>query len=244
MVRVVDYDSRRREILRKTIEYYLETAEPVSSESLLDNFKLDFSSATIRSVLKDLEDKGYLTHPHTSSGRVPTDLGYRFYINDLMHKMDLSKEEKNTLKRFFNSYLEMQKSVLENATRIISNFTHYVGIVNDEDQHRIYYSGWSHLLEQPEFKDAQSIHSIFKALEEDKLLDLMNRDMDDSLKVFVGEECDCPEMNNCALIISDCSRNKKKKLGKLAVLGPKRMAYSRVMPMVDYLSELIIGELE
>jgi transcriptional regulator of heat shock response len=243
MVRIVDYDSRRKEILRKTIEYYLGTAEPVSSEALLENFDLNVSSATIRSVLKDLEDKGYLTHPHTSSGRIPTDLGYRFYIDDLMHKMDLSKEEKNTLKKFFNSYMEMKKSVLENAGRVISNFTHYVGIVNDEDQHRIYYSGWSHLLEQPEFKDIQEIHSIFKALEEDRLLDLMNREMENPIEVFVGEECDCPEMNNCALIISDCS-SRKRKFGKLAVLGPKRMAYSRVMPMVDYLSGLIMEEFE
>ncbi|MFC1708687.1 HrcA family transcriptional regulator [Candidatus Omnitrophota bacterium] len=243
MVRVVDYDSRRKEILRKTIEYYLETAEPVSSDALLDNYKLDFSSATIRSVLKDLEGKGYLAHTHTSSGRIPTDLGYRFYIDDLMHKMDLSKEEKSTLKKFFNSYLQMKRSVLENSTRIISNFTHYVGIVNDEDQHRIYYSGWSHLLEQPEFRDVGKIHSIFKALEEDRLLDLMNRQMQEPVEVLIGEECDCPEMSNCALIIADCS-NKNRKLGKLAVLGPKRMAYSRVMPMVDYLSELIIEEFE
>ncbi len=243
MVRVVDYDFRRKEILRKTIEFYLETAEPVSSEVLLDNYKLDFGSATIRSVLKDLEDRGYLTHTHTSSGRVPTDLGYRFYIDDLMHKMDLSREEKNTLEKFFNSYLQMKRSVLENATRIVSNFTHYVGIVNDEDQHRIYYSGWSHLLEQPEFKDVDTIHSIFKALEEDKLFDLMNRQMEDPIKVFIGEECDCLEMSNCALIIANCS-SKKRKLGKLAVLGPKRMAYSRVIPMIDYLSELIIEEFE
>lgn len=243
MVRVVDYDSRRKEILRKTIEYYLETAEPVSSEALLDNYKLDVSSATIRSVLKDLEERGYLTHTHTSSGRIPTDLGYRFYIDDLMRKMDLSKDEKTTLKKFFNSYLQMKRSILENATRIISNFTHYVGIVNDENQHRIFYSGWSHLLEQPEFKNIDTIHSIFKALEEDRLLDLMNRQMEEPVEVFIGEECDCPEMSDCALIIANCSP-KKRKLGKLAVLGPKRMAYSRVMPMVDYLSELIMGEFE
>ncbi|MBL7130027.1 MAG: hypothetical protein ISS45_01250 [Candidatus Omnitrophica bacterium] len=243
MVRVVDYDARRKEILRRTIEYYLETAQPISSEALLENYGLDFSSATIRGVFKDLEQKGYLMHPHTSSGRIPTDLGYRFYIDDLMHKMDLSLEEKNTLKKFFNSYLAMKRNVLENASRIISNFTHYVGIVNDEDQHKIYYCGWSHLLEQPEFKNIDTIHSIFKALEEDRLLELMNRQMDDPIEVVIGEECDCPEMSNCALIISECSIPKRK-LGRLAVLGPKRMAYSRVMPMVDYLSELIIKEFE
>ncbi|MDD5291824.1 MAG: heat-inducible transcriptional repressor HrcA, partial [Candidatus Omnitrophica bacterium] len=90
MVRKVDYDSRRTDILRKTIELYLETAQPVGSEALLENYKFDLSPATIRNVLKDLEGQGFLMHPHTSSGRVPTDLGYKFYINDLMHKTQLS----------------------------------------------------------------------------------------------------------------------------------------------------------
>ena len=242
MVRKVDYNSRQKEILRKTIEYYLETAQPVSSEALIDNLDFDLSSATIRNVLKDLEKQGYLTHPHTSSGRVPTDSGYRFYINDLMLKQELSLNEKDTLERFFNSYLEMKKDVLENASRIISDFTHYVGIVTQEEQNRIYYCGWSYLLEQPEFRDFDTIRSIFRALEEDRLLELMNRQMDRTTKVIIGEECDCLEMNNCSLVIREC-KGSRAKSERLAVLGPKRMAYSRVIPMMDYLSELIIKEL-
>ena len=243
MVRKVDYDERRKEILRKTIEYYLETAQPVSSEALLDRFKMDFSSATIRNTFQDLEDKGYLSHTHTSSGRIPTNLGYRFYIDDIMHKMELSFEEKNTLERFFDSYLEMGKDVFENASKIISNFTHYVGIMNKEEQHGIYYCGWSYLFEQPEFRDIHIIQAIFRALEHDRLLELMNRKMDNSTKVLIGDECGCPEMNNCSLVIHECS-SPRKKFGRLAVLGPKRMAYDRVMSMMDYLSELIIREFE
>lgn len=243
MVRVVDYDTRRREILRKTIELYLETAQPVSSEALLETCKLDFSSATIRSIFKDLEDKGYLTHLHTSSGRIPTDLGYRFYINDLMRKIELSLEEKGTLNKFFHSYLETRNDALENASKILSNFTHYVGIMNQGEQHKIYYCGWSYLLEQPEFRDIDAIRLVFKALEEDKLLELMNRNMENSVEVIIGDECDCPEISNCSLIIHECA-GPKKKLGRLAVLGPKRMAYSRVISMLDYLSDLVIKEFE
>jgi transcriptional regulator of heat shock response len=239
MVKKVDYDSRKREILRRTIELYLETAQPVGSEALLDNYKFDLSPATIRNVLKDLEESGYLTHPHTSSGRVPTDLGYKFYIHDLMQRIELSLAEKNTLKGFFNSYLEMKSDILANASRILSDLTHYVGIVNEEDENRIYYCGWSYLLEQPEFQDVNSIGSIFKALEEDRLLDLMHRKMNNPLEVFVGGECDCLGINNCSLVIRECKSPKSKKNGRLAVLGPRRMAYGRVIPMMDYLSELV-----
>lgn len=242
MVRKVDYDSRKRDILRKTIESYLETAQPVGSEALLENYSFDLSPATIRNVLRELEEQGYLTHPHTSSGRVPTDLGYKFYINDLMYKVQLSPDEKNTLRSFFDSYLEMKRDILENASRILSNLTHYVGIVNQEDENKIYYCGWSYLLEQPEFQDVNSIGLIFKALEEDRLLDLMNRKMTNALEVFVGEECDCLGINNCSLVIRKCAGPKTKRAGRLAVLGPKRMAYGRVIPMMDYLSELVINE--
>jgi transcriptional regulator of heat shock response len=239
MVKKVDYNSREKEILRRTIELYLETAQPVGSESLLSNYKLGLSPATIRNVLKDLEEKGYLTHPHTSSGRVPTDLGYKFYINDLMLRTELSLPEKNTLKGFFNSYLEMRKDILENVSHILSDLTHYVGIVNEEDGNRIHYCGCSYLLEQPEFQDIGVIGSIFKALEEDRLLDLMHRQMRNPLEVFVGDECDCEGINNCSLVIRECKNPKSKKSSRLAVLGPKRMAYKRVIPMMDYLSELV-----
>jgi transcriptional regulator of heat shock response len=243
MVRRVDFDLRRNEILRKTIEYYLETAQPVSSEALLDNYKLDYSSATIRNVLNDLEKKGFLTHMHTSAGRIPTDLGYRFYINDLMNKIELSGNEKDTLDRFFNAYMEVGNDMLENTSRILSNFTHYVGIMNQEGNNRIYYCGWSYLLEQPEFKDIDTIRSIFKALEQDRLLDLMNMQMNDSTEVFIGEECKFPEMQNCSLVIHEC-KGPRKKIGKLAVLGPRRMAYGRVISMMDYLSDLIVREFD
>ncbi|MDD5291728.1 MAG: hypothetical protein PHY46_00890, partial [Candidatus Omnitrophica bacterium] len=212
------------------------------SEALLENYKFDLSPATIRNVLKDLEGQGFLMHPHTSSGRVPTDLGYKFYINDLMHKTQLSLDEKDTLRNFFDSYLEMKRDILENASKIISDLTHYVGIVNEEDGNKIYYCGWSYLLEQPEFQNVGAISSIFKALEEDRLLDLMNRKMANAMEVFVGDECDCLGINNCSLVIRECKSSKSKKTGRLAVLGPKRMAYGRVIPMMDYLSELVIDE--
>lgn len=243
MVKKVDYDERRKEILRKTIEYYLETAQPVSSEALLERFKMDCSSATIRNTFQDLEDKGYLSHTHTSSGRIPTNLGYRFYIDDIMYKTELSLEEKDTLERFFDSYLELRRDVFQNASKIISDFTHYVGIMNQEESNGIYYCGWSYLFQQPEFHNIDTIEAIFKAIEQDRLLELMNRKMDDSTKVLIGDECGCPEMKNCSLVIHEC-RSPRKKFGKLAVLGPKRMAYDRVMSMMDYLSELIIKEFE
>ena len=73
-------DSRSQAILRAVIEEYVSTAQPVGSQALVDRFHMGVSSATVRNVMADLENAGYLTHPHTSAGRVPTDAGYRYFV--------------------------------------------------------------------------------------------------------------------------------------------------------------------
>lgn len=243
MVRKTDYETRRKDVLRATIELYLDTAQPVSSEALLDHCRFNLSSATIRNVLKDLEEKDYLMHPHTSAGRIPTDSGYRFYINELMQDTQLSALEAKTLERFFRSYLDSGVDIFENATRILSDFTHYAGLVSMEDKHRVSFRGLNYLLEQPEFSDIETIRPILKALEEERLFELMHRQFTNSLEVIIGHENDCQEMMGCSLVISQCSSSGKI-IGKIAVLGPKRMAYKRVIPMINYLSELILREFE
>ena len=238
MSRVTNYEIRRKDILRAVIELYLETARPVSSEILLERYKFDFSAATIRNVLKDLEELGYLTHPHTSAGREPTDKGYRFYINDLMLRRDLLDDEKNIIDEFFNYYFERKLDALESASRVLSKFTHYAGIAIRLRNNSMYYCGLSYLLEQPEFSDIDEIRLIFRALEEDRLLEIIHKDSRDVVEVIIGKETNCLEMSNCSLIISECADASGQK-AKIALLGPRRMAYHRVMPMMLYMNHLI-----
>lgn len=242
MVRVTNYDLRRKEILRAVIELYLQSAHPVSSEALLEQYSFDFSSATIRNVFKDLENKGYLTHPHTSAGRVPTDRGYRFYINDLMEHVELSNDEKKILKRFFANHFDRRIDVFESASRILSQCTHYAGIASHRKSNSVYYCGLSYLLAQPEFRDPEEIRSIVRTVEDDRLLDVMRREMDSVIEVVIGRECDCVEMSNCSLIVCEC-RDAHGELAKIALLGPRRMAYRRVIPMMSYMADLISGEI-
>ena len=237
-----DYDSRRKDILRVVIELYLETAHPVSSETLLERYNFDCSSATIRNVLKDLENKGYLTHPHTSAGRVPTDRGYRFYVTELMERVELSHEEKKTLKQFFMYHFDRRIDVFESASHILSQFTHYAGIASHRKSNDVYYCGLSFLLEQPEFRNLEEIRSIFRTVEEDRLIDLMRREMDDAIEVVIGKECNCAEVSNCSLVVCEC-KDAHGELAKIALLGPRRMAYRRVIPMMSYMADLIAGEI-
>src|SRR5512140_156734 len=88
-----ELDSRAREVLREIIIQHVSTGEAISSRSLSKSGRFDLSPASLRNVMADLEDLGYLQQPHTSAGRVPTDRGYRFFINNLMRSRRLSQQE-------------------------------------------------------------------------------------------------------------------------------------------------------
>ena len=92
----MELTERKLKILQAIISDYVRTAEPVGSRTISKKYDLGISPATIRNEMADLEEMGYLTHPHTSAGRVPSDMAYRLYVNALMEKKELSREEKRS----------------------------------------------------------------------------------------------------------------------------------------------------
>ena len=90
---------RERQILQYIVQYFIDTGSPVGSRSISKSLPLDLSAATIRNIMADLEDKGLLQHPHTSAGRIPTDKGYRWYVDDLVGEDSLSTGERVFLKQ-------------------------------------------------------------------------------------------------------------------------------------------------
>ncbi|MCK4883181.1 MAG: hypothetical protein KAS92_09170, partial [Candidatus Omnitrophica bacterium] len=96
--RRIDILERKDKILRITIDQYISTVTPVSSARITKECFLDLSSATVRNILAELEEEGYLTHPHTSAGRVPTQLGYRYYVDNFVNEIQLLEAEKMHIK--------------------------------------------------------------------------------------------------------------------------------------------------
>ena len=97
----MDLSERKLKILQAIIADFVRTAEPVGSRTLSKNYDLGISPATIRNEMSDLEEMGYLTHPHTSAGRVPSDKAYRLYVNSLMGKYIIPEEEKKAIQSYF-----------------------------------------------------------------------------------------------------------------------------------------------
>ena len=243
MVRGIDKESRSRDVLSALIESYIKSSSAVSSEELSRSF--DCSSATIRNVLTDLEGLGYLTHTHTSSGRIPTDKGYRYYVDMLLSQMQLLEAEKTRITKEYHQQLHKLEDILERASEVLSAFTRCTGIVSFSDQeNKIYYAGASFIPEYPELKSFEKIHNILKMLDEKKiLLEILNRDLKEKIKVYIGHELACQEIASCSIIVSTYDVEDKP-YGRIAVLGPRSMNYGQVIPTIEYISELMSKALE
>ena len=126
-------DKRQTQVLQAIIEEYINTAEPVSSGTIVENYNLGYSSATIRNDMAELEKLGYLEKPHTSSGRIPSAKGYRFYVDELLNDEKISLEEIQYIK----SKLEAKVNEIEDLTKIatdtLSEITHYTTVAIGPD---------------------------------------------------------------------------------------------------------------
>lgn len=128
-MRTQELNPRQRQILRAVIHDYITSGEPVGSRSIAKRHLSDLSAATIRNVMADLEEIGYLTQPHTSAGRVPSDLGYRFYVDSLMQRPKLSKVEEGRIERGIRPSWGQAGDLMQDAGRILSDLSRYTAVV-------------------------------------------------------------------------------------------------------------------
>lgn len=138
-------DDRKARVLRAVVEEHIETGLPVGSRVIAKRYPLGVSPATIRNEMAELEETGYLDKPHTSSGRVPSDRGYRFYVDQLMPIPRLSDEELSALESLFRSRAKDVVSLLKETVRIISDSTNYLGFVLGPESGEVSFSS-IHLL--------------------------------------------------------------------------------------------------
>lgn len=245
MVRQVDHQDRKNKILAATISFYIKSGNPVSSLELAQYFGL--SSATMRNIMAELEDDGYLFQPHTSAGRVPTDKGYRYYVDFLMGQVQLTPAQKEAILNEYKKRINSLEDVLEKTTEIIATLTHYTAIVSFPDwDDRFIFSGLSNIIQQPEFADKQKLFLIIKLLEEKRqLLKLLNAEISQPT-IYIGNEMACAYVNDeCSLVVSPYKKGKKDtKKGKIAVLGPRRMSYDQAVSTLEFVTRTLNELLE
>ena len=220
---------RQRQILNAIVEQYAEVASPVGSSLLAKLFNV--SSATIRSEMAELERLGFISQPHTSAGRVPTDQGYRFYVNQLsengLTEISKPRAERALLARVSGGGLPEQ--TIRNAVDTLVELTHNLGLATIGDQ--LYMSGLSNLFGQPEFMHPGQVREVARLL--DNLEPWLNEAApNEPLSVFIGRENPIGRSAGASLIISRF-RSPFSDTSYIGVLGPTRQSYRNVMGLVQ-----------
>ena len=242
--RQIDILARKDEILRITIDQYIATVTPVSSARIADQCSLDLSSATVRNILAELEQEGYLTHPHTSAGRIPTQYGYRYYVDHFFNEIQLLEEEKKRIKEEYERETQEVETLLDRTSKVLSDMTQYTSIVSvDGWNNKLFYGGTSFIMGYLDYhdlnKDVKRIKNILAALDQkERLLEVINRQLAKNIDVLIGQEIECSDIDGCSLVVSKY-KSKLGPSGRIAILGPIRMDYNRVVSTLDYFSNLM-----
>lgn len=225
---------RQKQLLFAIVEQYAEVASPVGSSLLAKAFGV--SSATIRAEMVELEKLGLITQPHTSAGRVPTDAGYRIYVNGVGNKEVTRSEIRG--ERAIAARVEgggLPEQTIRNAVDTLVELTHNLGIATIGT--RLYMSGLYNLFGQPEFMQtgqAQQVARLLDNLEPWLLEAAPNK----PLSVYIGSENPIGRSAGCSLIISRF-RSPYSDRSYVGVLGPTRQSYRDVMSLVKRTGETL-----
>jgi heat-inducible transcriptional repressor len=334
---VADLSERARQVLQAVLFEYTVTAEPVGSRQLAKKYALGLSPATIRNTMADLEEMGYLSQPHASAGRVPSDKAYRYYVDGLMGTTQLARPEALRIQRQMAGPRTEIDDLMESTSAQLSALSHYAAVIlapplqhtrlervdlipvagdralvslatetgwgmsriltleepvpatelrevarvlterfggltfqevrgrlgdggapPDPDRvarvvasvarkvfgalwdRNIYIGGTMNILEQPEFADIQAMKLILRTFEEKRqLIELLStRAEQQGVQVVIGSEMPFQEMQETSLVAA-CYKYRDRVLGVLGVVGPRRMPYAKIVPLVEYTARLV-----
>lgn len=230
---------RQQKILAAIVEQYAEVASPVGSSLLAKVF--DVSSATVRAEMAELERSGYITQPHTSAGRVPTDKGYRLYVNNLAEAQQKPTQERRAERALAArvSGNAVPEHTIRSAVDTLVELTHNLGIATIGNQ--LYMSGLSNLFGQPEFMNGGQVQQVARLLDN---LEPWLREAapNEPLSVYIGQENPIGRSAQCTLIISKF-RSPYSDHSYIGVLGPTRQQYRDVMHLVEQTGRALEGAL-
>jgi len=326
---------RQRMILYAVIDDYIRSAEPVGSRTISKRGDIGFSPATIRNEMSDLEELGYLEQPHTSAGRIPSQKGYRYYVDHLIRSGNFNTEDLQLTKSFFIDRIMKTEKIMQQAATILSGLTNYTAVALGGDtfqeklkhlqliplngetavaiivtntghvenkvvsipkdipmnelekfvnflnaklagvslvqlrsalyneigiqlakhisryeelvkmiesalesdvEEKLYLSGATNMLTQPEFKDVSKVKMIFDLFDESETLARMFADAPEGIQVRIGDENRLEAMSSCSVITATYMFDGQT-VGTIGLIGPTRMEYAKVIGLLNRLSK-------
>ncbi len=231
---------RQKELLSAIIKEFIDTAEAVGSINLLDKYNFKISSATIRNEMAELVIRGYLYKKHSSAGRIPTDKGWRFFVDEV--KTDINYIDATTKEEMLSSLVKVK----DERSHLIRQGLNFLSMLSENAAvaligNNLYYSGLTSLTNIPELKEEDNLQRILKILEDYYMLsDVFNKgENHDDVNILIGdEEAGNDAFKDFSVIYSEI-RFKDGSKGFIAVIGPNRMRYDKIISAIKYMSDTI-----
>lgn len=232
-----DLSPRQIQILKAIIEEYIATAEPVGSETLDKKYNLGVSPATIRNEMVRLTELQMLQQPHTSAGRSPTPAAMRYYVDHLMKTKDMSVADEVAVKDKMWEYRQEVDKLLREATKTLAEKTKTLAITATKDGD-LYYAGAANLLDMPEFYDYELTHNLLSTLDQYGFWWDLVKEEEDVFDILLGEQIAKQNaLDRCGFVFEKFTSPHVS--GAIGVVGPSRLNYPVVIPVVRYVGNLI-----
>ncbi len=231
--------SRQAKILAAIVKENCDSGLPVSSADIVEKYSFGVSSPTIRNEMQSLEKQGFIKQPHTSAGRVPTDKGFRYFVNQLMDRVKLSVKEQDHLRSELRKLQLVNMEVGRRLTKLLADESHNASFALFGDD--VSTVGLSNILGDPALpaEDAKEIAKFFDEI--DQHAEKMISDYGShGPEAKIGKEIALSKNSDYSMVVSGLQLPSGKK-GVIGLVGPKSMKYEKNMNLLEYISKLLGG---
>ncbi len=241
----MELTDRQKLILEKLIEEHVKTAQAVSSGALGKKHgkELGIKPAMLRIEMEKLTEAGFLSKPFSSSGRIPTDKAYRFFVDNLLkNKKEGSGGSRQKPTKKIPAMIAKKDDYLETAQELaktISELTSSLVLSYLPTEHLFFKEGWGQVIREPEFEDSHVFEAFAAMVENWEKSILPEMDFSGEIKIFIGEENPAREAEDFSAIAGRLLLPNKEK-GIMAIFGPKRMEYDQNISIFDSLNKLFL----
>ena len=230
---------RQKTILMTVVNEYIKTAQPVGSQAVYANYDFNVSTATLRNELALLESRGYLSHPHTSSGRVPTDKGYRFFVDAITEEKEEGVKKARKISERINHLREEEDALFAELARTVASLSRNMVLSGPLGARMLFRAGINEILSQPELEDFSLRKHFGHIIDsfEDNLEELSGFVGEDAPRVFIGRENPISAARDFSMIVSRCRLLSDE--GVVVIVGPKRMNYQKNLELLNSLIDML-----
>jgi len=236
---------RQAKLLDFIVREHVRSAEPVGSAAVVEKSGFGVSPATIRSEMQALENFDYVTQPHTSAGRVPTEKAYRWFVNTLLAQQDyeIANKDKKKIDEAVLTAGDDPRQINKTMAQVLSELSEHAVITNIKEAKDFYKTGLASLMEIPEFREFDRIFQLTSFFEDfDELFGHMEQELmsalEENFNVFIGHESPFRNIQGEAVIVIHYQLPHQNS-GTLTLIGPTRMDYRRNIGLVTYASQLL-----